>query len=302
VQLETVITLNPDGSGRITERLNFSRWLLNMADNAGADLKLEPLLAREAVLARMQEMGQGIKLVTHEVRQGPQLSREAVSVFEIPDLANFTYIFPFVPQEPKSRLPGLKTSITPFMGSVSGWSKAGRVHVNFTPQWSEGAVAATNMLPRRPLSVQPLCELRPVFQDLLSALQVKIVFESYAPIEEAFNSDSYWRDSNVQTRRVDLIDFAPGTNLDTAGFPLLENEEVMLDLLRGDLRSSWVQAVTKEWHWNKTLPAIHGGGAIAFRPSQEYFKKFFEGKTLAYPGRDNFPAKWEEVGWTPTGK
>jgi hypothetical protein len=301
VQIETLIVLNPDGSGKITERLNFSRKLLDLADHAGDDLKLEPLLAREAVLERMKQMGQGIRLVSHEVRDGAQNSRESVTVFEIPNLADFTYVCPFVPRDAQTQAPRLKTVIRPSMGAMSSWTPAGRVCVEFQPQFVGKTIATTNLPSRSPLASQAFRDLRPVFQDLLEGLEIQVKFETYAPVELAFFG-SGWRDANVRTRRVDLIDFAPGRDLDAYGYPLLDNEEVMVDLLRGDFNSPWVANTVREWAQNKTLPALHPGGEILFRPSREYFDKFFIGKTLQYPGRGSFPAKWEELGWTPDAK
>jgi len=187
------------------------------------------------------------------------------------------------------------------MGDVGSWTPAGRVCVNFQPQYTGKSIAATNMPSRSPLDSQALRDLRPVFQDLMEGLEIKVSFESYAPVEEALGRNG-WRDANVRTRKLDLIDFKPSRDLDAYGYPLLENEEVVVDFLRGDLNSPWVANTVQEWAKNKTLSAIHDGGPIFFRPSKEYFQKFFEGKNLAYPRRPSFPAKWEEIGWTPEKK
>ena len=301
LQIETNIVLHPDGSGTITERVGFSRKLLDLADNAGADLKLEPLLSKEAALDRMKLMGKGIRLVSHDARDGAQNSRESVAVFEIQNLADFTYIFPFVPRDAQTQAPRLKTHIHPFMGNVSGWTPAGRVFVDFEPEFVGKSIASTNLPSRSPLASQGFRDLRPVFQDLMEGLEIKMTFESYAPVEGAFYG-SGWRDANVRTRKVDLIDFVPSRDLDAYGYPLLENEEVVVDFLRWDLNSPWVANTVRDWSRNRTLSALHPGGTIFFRPSKEYFQKFFEGKTLSYPGRPSFPAKWEEIGWTPTAK
>ena len=301
LKIETTIVLNPDGSGKITERVNFSRKLLDLAENAGGDLKLEPLLSREAVSERMKQMGKGIRLVSHEVRDGAENSRESVAVYEIPNLADFTYICPFVLRDAQTQLPRLKTSIRPSMGNISSWTLPGRVCVEFQPELVGKSLAATNLPPRSPVASQAFRDLRPVFQDLMEGLEIKVSFEAYAPVEAAFYG-SGWRDAASRTRKVDLIDFAPSRDLDAYGYPLLDNEEVVVDLLRGDLNSPWVANTVHEWAQNKTLSALHAGGEIYFKPSKEYYQKFFEGKTLQYPQRGSFPATWEEFGWTPEKK
>ncbi|MCX7591322.1 MAG: hypothetical protein N2255_06805 [Kiritimatiellae bacterium] len=298
-QLETNIVLHPDGSGTITERLNFSRKLLDLTQAAGANLALEPMLARERVLERMKGMGKDIRLVSHEVREGPMGSRESISVFAIPNLADFTYVCPFIVRDAWTRLPRLKTLIYPTMEDHSSWIyRAGLVCVEFRPEFAGQVIAATNLPPRTPLASQGYRDLRPVFQDLMDDLEIKITFESYAPIEVAFYG-SGWRDSNARTRKVDLICFAPGRDMDSYGFPLLENEEVVVDFLRFDFNSPWILNTVREWAKNKTLSALHPGGGIYFRPSREYFQKFFEGKQLKTHRRGVIDARWEELGWVP---
>ena len=89
LQIETNIHLNEDGSATVTERLNFSRKLLDMASGQEAGLQLEPMLAREAALERMKDMGKGVSLVNHKVQDGAKGSRESIAVYQAQDLAQF---------------------------------------------------------------------------------------------------------------------------------------------------------------------------------------------------------------------
>jgi hypothetical protein len=235
--------------------------------------------------------------VSHETRDGEAGSRESVAVFEIPDLADFTYMSPFVPRDAQAKAPKLKTLIYPTMADHHSWHYlAGEVCVEFQPENQGAPIAPTNLPPRTPLASQGLRDLRPVFQDLLQDLEIKVTFESYAPIDVAFYG-SGWRDAAARTRKVDLIGFAPGRDLDAYGFPLLQNEEFMVDLLRWDLNSPWIVSTVREWAKNETLPALHSGGGIYFKPSRQYFAKFFEGKTLQTHRRGQIPATWDELGW-----
>lgn len=303
LQIETAIVLHPDGSGTITERVNFSRKLLDLAENAGPDLQIEPLLTREAALERMKQMGKDIRLTRHEVRDGAAASQESVTVFDIPNLTDFTYVSPFLPWEAQSRTPRLKTVIYPILNAdSSGRFPAGVVCVDFQPQYAGKAIASTNLPSRSPLASQGYRDLRPVFQDLLEGLEIKVTFESYAPIAVAFYGNG-WRDANARTPKVDLIDFSASRDLDAYGYPLMDNEEVMVDFLRWDLNSHWVRNTVRDWSRNRTLSALHTGGGIYFRPSRHYFDQYFEGKTLFTPfGNRRWPAKFEEIGWTPPGK
>jgi len=96
LQLETSIRLHEDGSATVTERIGFSRRLLDMTRNASAALQLEPMLTREAALERMERMGKGIQLVRHEVREGENGARESLSVYKIGYLGDFVYPSPFM--------------------------------------------------------------------------------------------------------------------------------------------------------------------------------------------------------------
>jgi hypothetical protein len=301
LQIETTIALKADGSGTITERVNFSRKLLDAAAAAGPELQLEPLLAKEAVLARMKGMGKGITLTRHEVRDGPKGSRECVSVYRIPDLADFVYVCPYLPKGYPHRLKGIRTRIKPLYHDHHSWRHlAGRVHVGFerfppTKRAKQGE--KTDERPgRSPLAAQVFRELRPVVADLMEGMQIKLAFEGYAPVEVKA------RDRAAGTPRVDLVSFSPHRDMDVYGYPFAENEEAMIDLARRDWNSAWIENNVKNWASNKTLPVLHHGYGIIFRPSRHYFKKYFEGKTLKTHRRGVIPARFEEIGWEPKKK
>lgn len=305
LQIETTIVLHADGSATTTERVTFSRKLLDMAAGQKADLQLETLLTRKAALERMQRMGKGTRLVSHEVRNGPKGSRVSVAVFKTPDLANFVYVSPFIPRRGKgpSRALGLKTVVWPTYRDHSSWAYlAGWMCVDFRPVGLPKSPAKPNARPvppapgRSPLESQAFRDLRPVFQDLMKGMKIKVVFESYAPI---LTTRFGWRDAMTATRKVDLIDFSAGENVDAYGFPLLENEEVMVDLLRLDFGSAWLRSNVKGWQNNRTLPALHSGGGIFFRPSAHYFQKHFKGKMLRHHFKAPIPATFAKIGWRP---
>src|SRR5262245_19138608 len=95
-ELETRIRLNPDGSATVTERLNLSERLLDLGDAPGTNQSVAQLLTKEAVEARMKHMGKGIRLASHETRDGSHGSRESIAVFEIADANEFCYASPFL--------------------------------------------------------------------------------------------------------------------------------------------------------------------------------------------------------------
>lgn len=302
LEIDTRIVLHPDGSGTITERVNFSRKLLDMAAGRKADLQLETLLTRKAALERMQHMGKGIQLVSHEVRNGPGASKESVAVFRIPDLADFRYVSPFIPhrkQESPRHVLGLETKVWPTYHDHHSWAYlAGWMCVDFRPVGlpKPADKPAPQRPGRSPLASQAFRDLRPVFEDLMKGMKIKVTFESYAPI---LTTRFGWRDARTGTRQVDLIDFSADENMDARSFPFLENEEVMVDLLRLDFSSAWLRRNVKGWQANRTLPALHSSGGIFFRPSRHYFDAHFKGKQLKHHFKDPIPAEFDKIGWRP---
>jgi hypothetical protein len=133
---------------------------------------------------------------------------------------------------------------------------------------------------------------------MLSGFAVKVTFESFAPL----GMRMYYRYRNQQasTREFDLIDWSD-RNLDPSGSSILENEEVMLETVRGRFDLPNFLTATGEAGSNATLPLYHAHGIpeIYFRPSAQMFKTHFEGKTLKADKRGEWPARAEELVFRP---
>jgi hypothetical protein len=118
--------------------------------------------------------------------------------------------------------------------------------------------------------------------------------------------DFGYRGKLAGTKTVDLIDFSD-QNLDNYGYSFLDNEEIMVDLLRWGLGSKNVAEHVKGAPNNPTLPLFHPWGSrfapyvrgdgIYIRPSRELFNRHFEGKTLDFGKWDKGKklANFEEV-------
>ncbi|MCG3181512.1 MAG: hypothetical protein BIFFINMI_03908 [Phycisphaerae bacterium] len=293
LELDTHIVLNPDGSADIHERLLLTSQLLDLG---GKDLAA--LLEKPAFLERMKHMGGGVTLVSHKVEDAEKGARQAVAVYHIPDLGNLVYIAPFLPRQEVSSVPAMKFTWHAPMRDGSSWEYLGGwMGVQFQPQYPPATrrrEPTSQPDEPTPADLQVLRTLQPVFADMMKGLSIRINFESYAPI---LKSSFGWRDSRSATHKVDLIDFAPDRDSDKYGYPLLDNEEIMLDLLRGRLDSPTITDHLKDWTTNATLPVFHREGAVYFQPSMPLFKRFFEGKTLYHHRIGDVPARFEEIGW-----
>ena len=323
LQLETKITLKEDGSATVTERLNFSQRLLEMAGGDDGGISLESLLTREAAAARAKQMGPGVTLATHELREGEKGSRESVATYEVPDLTNLVYVSPFVGWR-GYQAQGLKIGLQPNL-SWGEWDRRGvppgTLIVTFESRpypaagakkdTKETAASATNS----PLDVQVFREIAPIFADTLADLRVRITFEAYCPIGN-YHGLAH-RDMASHVKYTDLI-FISGNQMDKYGYGFIENEEILVDLLLGHLGLDARDPATYGPFWsdhlrgmqeNPTLPLIHQGSraAVMLAPSPALFKKHLEGKTLDWTGTYIFALKsrgkkladFDEVGWKP---
>jgi len=296
MQVETRVKLNPDGSATVTERVRFSKRLIDLAaENSQAESILK-LLERKAVEERVKRMGKGAKLASHKVQKAAGDSRESISVIEFTNLNDLRYVSPFLSRHDYPKHTGLKFGFGPIM--ESRWHEdyqAGRMAVHIAPTSSGRAPRRPkNWKPPRgpsPLDLQVYRELHPMFRDMLKGCRIRVIFESYAPILVARGYYRF-RGQRSGTRQYDLIDFS-ANDLDNHGAEFLGNEEIMLELLRMHVSGRNVVNATKGHGTNGSVPVYHPHGipAIVFRPSRELFDRHFKGKTLKLSKRQGGPRK-----------
>ncbi|MEX0701522.1 MAG: hypothetical protein WD069_05440 [Planctomycetales bacterium] len=274
VQIETRVKLELDGSATITERIRFSQRLLDLSASLDKS-HLSEFLTKSAALERMKHMGEGIELIEHEIRDAKKGARESVCVFKIPDIRDLRYVSPFLAASDYAERNVVVFDLAPVYEDRWYFGGAGRMVVDVRmaepgKRMPEEAVPAAT-----PLELQRLRDLQPVFRDMLSGFRFRLVFESYAPLR--FGRGYYrWRGSAAATREFDLIDISD-EDMDNFGWGFLENEEVMLELLKGELAGANVVEHVKEQGTNLTLPVVHHGGVppIVIPTSRELFDRYF---------------------------
>ena len=213
LQIETRVLLNPDGSATVTERVQFSRQLLSLAEGEAAtrpDGGLASLLEKKAVLARMARMGKGVELLSHQVRDAAGGARESLAVFKVADLNDFEYASPFLAYVDYPVNATVRCKCQPLYKSRSYAGSAGQMSVMFqltrSPRGEEKPKEGEKLPPGpSPAQVQIMRELGPVFRDAMSDLRLRFSFESYAPIEECGFG---YRGAREKSRVVDLLDFS----------------------------------------------------------------------------------------------
>jgi hypothetical protein len=312
VQLETHIKVHEHGTATVTERVRFSRRLLDLAGNKQAELL--KLLSKEAVLERMKRMGEGVQLVSYELRDADGASKEGVAVFKVEDLNKFQYASPWLAYVDYPENSIVKFKMEPlYKSNAYGGGRAGMMCVSLQfakkpveePRLREGE---TPLPGPSPLENQLYRELGPVFRDMLRDFQVRLRFESYAPLDSRFAM----RDRRAEPKALDILNFSD-KDLDSTGAAFLENEEIMIGLARRHFGAADIVTHVKDCENNQTLPVFTpfgsrhmwwtGSSNISFRPSRQLFDKHFTRKMLdlsewqASPPEKHVPAKFEEVGW-----
>jgi len=314
LQVDTRIRLHEDGSATITEKLRFSKALLDLESTDDPALKLRPLLQKQAALDRLKHMGKGIRLVSHKVREAEKGSRESVAVFKIPDLNDFRYVSPFLAYADYPKNNVIRVRLYPLYKSESYVGTAGEMAVLFWPTKNpqrHHRPKKGERGPKRPspVDLQVFRELRPVFRDVLREFKVRLTFESYAPIR---TTGFGLRGQKAGVNHVDMINVSD-TDLDRYGSNFFENEEVMVDLIQLKWGSQNVVAHTRGFASNHTVPLFlcwgsrfapwRGSSGIFFRPSRALFDRHFQGKKLDYgrwaksPPNKLVPARFERIGY-----
>ncbi len=313
LQIDTKIYLEEDGSGTITERLTLSKKLLDMAGKGGAYKRLTAVLSREAALARMKKMGTAVTLASHKIQDSGLGSKECIVVYKTPDIRNFTYPSPYLAAGFDPGL--LKITIEPIMKNPHrGIYPAGGLRVGVQHLAPKGSIPTRHKKSPRiktlhPSELQVYRELVPVFSDMMEGFQIRVRFEAYCPVVIVWGWPRYpaHRRKLANVHYLDLLSITD-KDLDKHGYIFLKNEEIMVELLRGQLgfhegmanHGPFLADHLSGQGKNLTLPVFSGSGgvSIGLRPSRHLFKRYFEGKTLqSYDGK--FPAKWEQIGYHP---
>lgn len=314
LQLETHIQLREDGGAIVSERLRFSRVLLDLAGDREAELLR--FISREGVLARMQQMGKGVTLVRHEVREADGNSRESLSEFQVADINDFLYAAPWPFYLDYASNAVMRCRLEPMLrnGYSGGQDWAGSIALRFELlKPARGADDGKD--PKAPAAAGPnpselqlARELGPVFCDMLEDFHLKLSCGSYCPLIP-YNGSIGFRNASANATSADLINFS-SRDLDNWSGRFLENEEIMLDVVRLDLASANIIEHVRNYVGNATLPVYtpnrHGGNAgtcVFVKPSRQLFDRYFAGKELVYApwargGQAKGPALFEKIGWS----
>jgi hypothetical protein len=297
-RLDVHIKLNADGSATITERMAFSRTQLEQEVSLPGGPRLKDFLNKSRATKRATQMGAGCKLVRHEVRKTVDAGIEAAAVYTIPDINDLRYLPPFFAA---SRQPAsvLRIEVGPsYVRRHAAPDRPGHMYVDFSMQRAFPAPAQKPADKKRaaptPAGLQALRELAPVAKDLLKDSRIRITFEAYSPLW--YGTYKYPNVLTVPgtqspTGKYYLINCS-GTDLDALGKKILDNQEAMLELLRGDYAGANIQrhAGYGRGRSNPKAPTFYTPEMtyhtrrLRFAASDYHRKKYFDGKLVSQGG------------------
>jgi hypothetical protein len=315
LQIDTHIKLHEDGSATITEKVRFSRRLLDLSGAPGSDNDIAGLLSKDAAEARVKHMGKGCTLVRYDVADAEGGSKEAVAVYKIEDITELRYVSPYLAYKDYEKNNAVKVVIRPKLASDQ-MGPAGELLLEFQPLNKPVEHPQLRLKPGEkpppgpsPSSLQLARDLGPMFKDMLTDFKLKLTFESYDKLRSAFGI----RGAEAATKSIDFINVTD-KDLDRYGNNFFENEEILLELVQGKFNEDSIAANIKGWTKNLTVPVFHNWGSgsrerpwrpgndVYFKPSKPLFDKYFEGKMLKVRGVGEMvtkPAKFDEIGFKP---
>ena len=296
LQIETHVKLHQDGSATITERVQFSKRLLEFRDKDHPELNIAALLQKPAVLARMKHMGKGIKLLSHTARNAEKGARECVSVFKIPHITDFRYVSPYLGKADYAKEKAIVCRTWPYYRNTWDGKRAGWMAIAFHSASKRHGKPGYKV--PSPADLQVYRQLKPVFEDMLKNVHLKFTFEGYGPVVVRRAGQ---RDRGTRTHKAHLIDVAAG-RLDRYGSKFIANEEAMAELLQMQINGPHVRANAGFGSSSQLFRFYDGGCEILFRPSKHYFDKHFTGKSLNFGRFGTRSADFKKDGYHPDPK
>ncbi len=284
MKIDVSVQMKDDGSATVTEQVTFTPQLLELDRHNAKGQKLAVLLGQKQAQKRAQHMGTGASLVSHKWTKGVDGSRGCVAVYKVPKIEDLRLVNPYLNRGPPGQM--LKLNFRPIYKVVNSDEALGHIMLSLgqaTPSkrrpGKKGAVAPP---PPTPRDLQILRELKPVVADMFSDLEIAYRLKTARPL-----SRGYVRNWGTSTHTIDLLSFSH-LNMDKYGAKFINNEELMLSLLRFRFGEANLADHTANFARNETIPVYRASraGSRRFRiaPSKYLFKKYFAGRPKAQGG------------------
>lgn len=295
MELHVHVKLNEDGSARITERMRFSRRLLDRKQTAPNGESLVSCLSKANAEARAKQMGSAVRLIKHEQKELEDGSQESVAVFAAPDLNGIRLHAPFLGL--KGHQKGhLQCVVEPcYRHRWASPDQPGWMAVHFHRRGFPGqpkAKKGERPVGPSPKELQRYRDFIPALADTLKDFHVKLTFESYNDLLAGYKHGMRWvkkRGTGITTGEYILLDLS-GKKIDRWGQPILESEEAMVEVMSGHFGGPNVKAQLGRMSHSSRAPLLFPLGLAwynwrrAFKPSAYHYKKYFDGRPVSQGG------------------
>ncbi len=282
LQLELTVEMHEkDAGATVTERIRFSQALQRLDEGGGGKIDLASYLGRQGALNRMKRMGKGVELVNHAENKLTDGSRESVSVYRIPDIEDLRLPNPFVQNNRPAPL--MRFNFGPVYERRSGGDRVGTIGLNWRVAEGQSGPKAEeeeDWLPESPLDFQVFRDLQPVFADMMSDFEVKVVV--IVPGQPAE------RGRPAGNRTLTLLHFND-RHTDRHAEPLIRNEEAMLSMLQLKLGDAPITEHTRNFPRYEQVPvhrgrSNYGSTGFVIWPTRHLFRKYFAGRPKSQGG------------------
>ena len=286
LQVDMTVQMHESGGATLTERVRFSKRLIELDVGTPKDRQLVRLLERRAVDARVKQMGVGAKVVSHKLATLQDGSRESIAVYSIPDIEALRLINPYLHDAAPGRM--MRLRFDPIYKRVHSYHRVGHLMMYLVPAERPKRRPRPKDPPAPPPSptpadLQKLRELQPVFADLMKGLHVRLRLIGTTPI-----SLGAIRNRRSASKIIHLISFSD-KDLDAHGRKWTDNEELMLSMLRFRMNAANIVGHSSGFPNNLTVPVFRGSrpyasGRFRIRPTRALFTKYFHGRPKSQGG------------------
>jgi hypothetical protein len=284
LKVKVCVQMHEDGGATITETIEFSGALMELNGSAPTTPGLPQMLTRNAAAERVKEMGEGATLASHKQERLPDGGLRSIAVYRIGDVEDLRLVNPYLHQGRPGRR--MRLRFEPIYKRVHSFHKVGDLMLYVVPVERPRRGPAPQEPPPpepTPLQLQLLRALQPMFADMMEGFEIELALIASKPV-----SLGYIRDHRAASKRITLLSMS-GRDLDAHGGRFLENEELMLSLLRLRFDADNLSEHAQGFAANKTLPVFRGKkpyavGRFRIEPTRALFKKYFAGRPKSQGG------------------
>jgi len=207
-------------------------------------------------------------------------------VYKIPNIEDLRLINPYLHDAPPGRTMRLRFS--PIYRRVHSYHKVGDLMMALVPaeppkRRPRPKDPPPPPPPPTPADLQVLRDLRPVFADLMKDVQITLRLVCTKPV-----SLGAIRNRQSASKTITLLSFRD-TDLDAYGRKFIDNEELMLSILRFRMNAANIVTHTSGFPNNLTVPVARGSrpyasGRFRIKPTRALFMKYYHGRPKSQGG------------------